>query len=76
MKIQIFFRLKPSPAQYRTNKKRIIQIGLSVPKGIGLKQTNKHCYKDLGAIYKGCMNKNVYILVYNIHACIVYAETL
>ena len=32
--------LKPSPDQDWTNKKRIFQIGPSVPKEIGLKQTH------------------------------------
>ena len=47
-KIQIFFCLKPSPGQDRTNKKRIIQIGPYVPKEIG----PKHCYIHPSAIYK------------------------
>ena len=48
-KIQNFFCLKPSPDQDGTNKKRIFQIGPSVPEEIGFKQTNI----DLSAIYKG-----------------------
>ena len=35
----IFFCLKPSPDQDGTNKKRIFQIGPSVPEEIGPKQT-------------------------------------
>ena len=46
-----FFPVIPSPDQDRTNWKRTIQIGPSVPKEIGF----KHCYKDLSAIYKGCI---------------------
>ena len=38
-KIQNFFCLKPSPDQDGTNKKRIFQIGPSVPEEIGPKQT-------------------------------------
>merc|ERR1719391_822185 len=53
-KIQNFFCLKPSPDQDGTNKKRIFQIGLSVPEKIGFKQTNI----DPSAIYKGI----IYIL--------------
>ena len=36
-KIQNFFCLKPSPDQDGTNKKRIFQIGPSVPEEIGFK---------------------------------------
>ena len=41
-KIQNFFRLKPSPDQDWTNKKRIFQIGPSVQKEIGFKHTKIH----------------------------------
>ena len=41
-KIQNFFCLKPSPDQDGTNKKRIFQIGPSVPEKIGF----KHTFKD------------------------------
>ena len=41
-KIQNFFCLKPSPDQDGTNKKRIFQIGPSVPEEIGFKQTLLH----------------------------------
>ena len=39
---QNFFGLKPSPDQDGTNKKRIFQIGPSVPEEIGFKQTLLH----------------------------------
>ena len=45
-KIQNFFCLKPSPDQDGTNKKRIFQIGPSVPEKIGFKHTCKDTYKD------------------------------
>ena len=48
-KIQKMFCLKPSPDQDWTNKKRIFQIGQSVPKEVGF----EHTYKHLSAIYKG-----------------------
>ena len=50
-KIQNFFCLKPSPDQDGTNKKRIFQIGPSVPKEIGF----KHTYKHPSAMYKGLL---------------------
>ena len=46
-KPNFFFGLKPSPDQDGTNKKRIFQIGPSVPKEIGF----KHTKLDPTAIY-------------------------
>ena len=67
-KIQNFFCLKPSPGQDWTNKKRIFQIGPSVPKEIGF----QHTKLDPSAIYKGClMYVNCRIFMYD-----VYFETI
>ena len=62
------FCLKPSPDQDGTNKKRIFQIGLSVPEKIGFKQTLLHrsqCY--IQEIYKHLYIIYIYIIcIYNI----------
>ena len=54
-KIQNFFCLKPSPDQDGTNKKRIFQIGPSVPEEIGFKQT------QILVLYI----KDIYMYIYN-----------